>query len=122
MFGPAGVWYVYLCYGVHWMLNVVCGPPDYPAGVLIRGVDVDGLRIDGPGRVTNSFGIDKRFNGLLAAPESKLWIAPGQEPIGEDEINKTPRVGVDYAGPEWAAKPWRFVIKTRKGEAAPEGR
>src|SRR5690606_13775493 len=46
MFGPAGVWYVYLCYGVHWMLNIVCAPPEHPAGVLIRGVDVDGMRID----------------------------------------------------------------------------
>src|SRR5436305_8063093 len=62
MFGPAGVFYVYLIYGLHWMLNVVTGEPDYPAAVLIRGT----TDISGPGRITAQLQIDKSLNGKPA--------------------------------------------------------
>ena len=55
MFGPAGRWYVYLCYGMHWMLNAVTGPVDFPAAVLFRGC----LEVTGPGRLTKALGIDR---------------------------------------------------------------
>ena len=70
MYEPGGVWYVYLCYGVHEMLNLVTGPPDYPAAVLIRGIE----GAPGPGRLTKALGIDRRLNGAVCAPESGLWI------------------------------------------------
>jgi len=105
MFGPAGVWYVYLCYGVHEMLNLVTGPVDYPAAVLIRGVE----GCDGPGKLTRALGIDRRFNALPATRTTGLWIEEGDDGIDARSIVATPRIGVDYAGPEWAAKPWRFV-------------
>lgn len=106
MFGPAGRWYVYLCYGVHEMLNLVTGPADWPAAVLIRAVE----DVTGPGRVTRAFGIGRGLNGAVAAPASSLWIERDEadEPVLPHEVLAGPRVGIDYAGPEWAAKPWRF--------------
>jgi DNA-3-methyladenine glycosylase len=104
MFGPAGRWYVYLCYGIHEMLNLVTGPADWPAAVLIRGVE----GVTGPGRVTRAYGIGRRLNGLPAEEATGLWIERGDLPVPPHEVECGPRVGVDYAGPEWAAKPWRF--------------
>ncbi len=104
MFGPAGVWYVYLCYGMHWMLNVVTGPEGVPAAVLMRGV---GGHV-GPGRLTRALGIDKRFDGRPAAGSTGLWFEPGR-PVPPRLVTRTPRIGVGYAG-EWAEKPLRFVV------------
>lgn len=109
MFGPAGVWYVYLCYGIHWMLNIVTGDVGQPAAVLVRGV----AEIVGPGRVTKGLEIDGGFDGRPATPETGLWIAKPaggvRWPLPARWIERTPRIGVDYAG-LWAAKPLRFVV------------
>ena len=104
MFGPAGRWYVYLCYGMHWMLNIVTGAEGVPAAVLIRGAG----DLVGPGRVTKGLGIDKSFDGLAATRRTGLWFEPGK-PIPPRRIARTPRIGVGYAG-EWAEKPLRFVV------------
>lgn len=106
MFGPAGRWYVYLCYGMHWMLNIVTGAEGVPAAVLIRGVGA----FAGPGRVTRGLGIDKGFDGLAAARPTGLWFEAGQ-PVPPRRIIRTPRIGVAYAG-EWAEKPLRFVVES----------
>jgi DNA-3-methyladenine glycosylase len=106
MFGPAGHWYVYLCYGMHWMLNIVTGAEGVPAAVLIRGAG----EFVGPGRVTRGLGIDKAFDGLAAARPTGLWLEAG-EPIPPRRISRTPRIGVAYAS-EWAAKPLRFVFQS----------
>lgn len=105
LFGPPGHWYVYLCYGIHEMLNLVTGPPEYPAAILIRGVD----GFMGPGKLTKALGIDRRFNALPALRTSGLWIEDDGVRPPSAEVTATPRIGIDYAGPEWAAKPWRFV-------------
>ncbi|MGC4071751.1 MAG: DNA-3-methyladenine glycosylase [Nibricoccus sp.] len=107
MYRTGGVWYVYLCYGIHEMLNLVTGPEDFPAAVLIRGVADAG----GPGRLTKALEIGRALNGLPAAEESGLWIEEAPERVPRSRIRVTPRVGVDFAGPEWAAMPWRFVLR-----------
>ena len=113
MYAPGGVWYVYLCYGVHELLNLVTGPRGYPAAVLIRGVD----GANGPGRLTKALRIDRRLNGAPASPEGGLWIEDRGVRVTRGAIKAAPRVGVDYAGPVWARKPWRFVLrKTAKND------
>ncbi len=113
LYGPGGVWYVYLCYGIHEMLNLVAGPEDWPAAVLIRGVE----GISGPGRVTRALSIDRALNRTAAAPAGGLWLEDdGYSPLSS-EIKRTPRIGIDYAGPVWAAKPWRFVLTPRAQKA-----
>ncbi len=108
MFGSSGRWYVYLCYGVHEMLNLVTGPEGYAAAILIRGID----GAVGPGRLTKAMGIDRRFNLQPAARVVGLWVEDDDWtlPAGA-EITTGPRVGVSYAGPEWSAKPWRFQLR-----------
>lgn len=104
MFGPPGHWYVYLCYGVHWLLNLVTGPPEFPAALLIRGVE----GISGPGRLTKKLQIDGSLNRQPAHPDSGLWIARSERPLPRREIVRSPRIGIAYAGAHWAQKPWRW--------------
>lgn len=108
MFGPAGFWYVYFTYGMHWMLNIVCGKKGHPAAVLIRGVE----GINGPARLTKFLKINKKFNGAKAAPKTGLWLEDRGVEIKPEEIKKLPRIGVAYAGPIWAKKPYRFILKS----------
>jgi DNA-3-methyladenine glycosylase len=103
LFGPAGTWYVYLCYGVHWLLNVVTGPIDYPAAILIRGVGV----WKGPGILTRELGIDKLFNSKPARRATGLWLEFNPQRTEPYLFETSPRIGVNYAG-EWASKPYRF--------------
>ena len=103
MFGPAGYWYVYLCYGMYWMLNIVTAQEGYPSAVLLRGVG----EFDGPGKLTKAFGIDGSFNAEVADPLSGLWIEDRGTVV--DRYDCTPRIGVDYAK-EWKDKPYRFVM------------
>jgi len=105
MFGPAGHWYVYLCYGMHWMLNIVTGAAGLPAAVLIRGA---GAHL-GPGRLTRALGIDRAFDGSPAVRPSGLWIEASGIRVPPRLVARTPRIGVGYAG-AWAEKPLRFVV------------
>lgn len=107
MFADGGRWYVYLCYGIHWMLNITTREAGYPAAILIRGVE----GISGPGRLTRRFGIDKRVHELPIEPASGVWIEDRDGATSSRHIQKTPRIGVDYAGEHWARKHWRYVLK-----------
>ncbi|KPJ85020.1 hypothetical protein AMJ57_04720 [Parcubacteria bacterium SG8_24] len=106
MFGPAGHWYVYLVYGLHWMLNIVTGPAGYPAAVLIRGTD----RAIGPARLTRTLRITRQFDGRKANRHNGLWIEAGSQPVRPAAVRRAPRIGVDYAG-DWAKKEYRFLLK-----------
>ena len=106
MFGPPGHFYVYLVYGMHHMLNIVCMPEGEPHAVLLRGTS----EVSGPGRLAKALGIDVRLNGAPVAQTSGLYIArPTSPPARPTDIAQTPRIGVDYAD-EWARKPLRFVL------------
>ena len=102
MFGPAGRWYVYLCYGMHSMLNIVTSPENQPSAVLIRTITGS----QGPGRLTRALSIHRDFNNQPCHPQSNLWIAPATQ---TSPIITTSRIGIDYAGPIWSEKPYRFV-------------
>ena len=105
LFGPPGTFYVYLVYGLHWMLNVVTGAVDYPAGVLLRSLE----GIEGPGRITKTLGITGRLNGKAASEQTGVWFSEGVRPTRK-RVVRSARIGVDYAGPVWSAKPYRFVL------------
>lgn len=104
MFGPAGVWYVYLVYGLHEILNITTGRDDIPSAVLIRGLE----GASGPGVLTRHYGITRSLNGLRAGQKSGVWIE--DRGIERARIVRTPRIGVSYAG-AWADRAWRFVLK-----------
>ncbi|MDD4988953.1 MAG: DNA-3-methyladenine glycosylase [Candidatus Pacebacteria bacterium] len=106
LYGEAGYFYVYLCYGMYWMLNIVTEKKDYPSAILIRGID----GFDGPGKLTRKLKIDRKLNGKSAEPASKLWVEDRGEKIDSKQVKKTPRIGVAYAGPIWSKKKYRFVL------------
>mgnify|MGYP001612270002 FL=1 len=106
MFGEAGNWYVYMVYGMHNMLNIVTGKKDYPAAILIRGA----RDISGPGRLTKFLKINKKLDGKKASIETGLWFEDRGGSVDKKKIKRTSRIGVDYAGPIWAKKNYRFIL------------
>lgn len=104
MFEEGGIFYVYLVYGMHFMLNVVTGEKDYPAAILIRGAG----EFDGPGKLTKALQIDMSLNGCSVDKKSGLWFEK-RDVDKSAVVERLPRIGVDYAG-EWAEKPYRFVL------------
>ena len=104
MFGAPGRWYVYLTYGMYWMMNAVTGPKGYPAAVLIRGVK----EISGPGKLTRDLKIDKKLNGKAISKKNGLWIEDRGARV--EKFKRTPRIGVDFAGPYWAKRKYRFIL------------
>lgn len=105
MFREGGLVYVYLIYGMYWMLNIVTGKENDAAAVLIRGVE----NVSGPGRVGKELQLDKSFYGEDLFNSDRIWIENGE--LISDYITAS-RVGIDYAGEPWVSKPWRFLIKT----------
>lgn len=106
MYGPGGHWYVYLCYGMYEMLNIVIGPKEHPAAILIRGAG----EYMGPGKLTNALEIRRALNGKRAAKETGLWIEDRNAAISKKDIMRTPRIGIGYAGPKWTKRLHRFVL------------
>ena len=110
MFGPPGVAYVYLIYGMYHCLNVVTEREGFPAAVLIRAIDIDGELIDGPGRLCRSLQIDRSLNRADLTAGEFLWFEDRGVAVGRKDVETYPRVGVDYAG-EWTKKLWRFRLR-----------
>jgi DNA-3-methyladenine glycosylase len=109
LFGPPGISYVYLIYGMYHMLNVVTERTEFPAAVLIRAIEVDGELIDGPGKLCRELAIDRALNRLDMTHGRSLWFEDRGATVLRKQIGTFPRIGVDYAG-VWAKKPWRFRL------------
>jgi len=104
MYADAGTVYIYLCYGMHWMLNIVTGEKEQPEAVLIRAC----LEAPGPGKLTKAMGITGDLNRSSVLTGQQLWI-------GDDgfhcEIAADKRVGIGYASREDQERLWRFKMK-----------
>lgn len=126
MFGPGGTAYVYLCYGIHYLFNVVTNVANTPHAVLIRALEpVDGIAemrlryspktsatlTAGPGSLSKAMGINAALNGESLTGD-KIWIEAGA-PIPDERVVVSTRVGVQYAGAD-ALLPYRFSIKDNK--------
>jgi DNA-3-methyladenine glycosylase len=107
LFGPPGIIYVFLIYGMHECFNVVTGEDRAASAVLVRALEpLSGTaRCDGPGRLTKALGIDRRHNGG-ALHDGALRIEDRGGP--RPRIVKTGRIGVEYAG-AWARRKLRYV-------------
>jgi len=109
MFMAGGHAYVYLCYGLHNMLNIVLGPCGYAAAVLVRALEMTGAA--GPGKLTRILGITRSDNKMdLCASNAPMWLDAAES---RPKIVTGPRIGIDYAGDD-ASLPWRFGIADSK--------
>jgi DNA-3-methyladenine glycosylase len=107
MFGPPGTLYIYLVYGLHLMLNVVAGPAGTGSAVLIRSAG----GVEGPGRLGKALSLSLALNGLEQGTAAGLWFEEGVKPR---RILATPRIGIDFAGPQWAGRKLRFISVASK--------
>lgn len=129
MYQEGGVAYVYLCYGVHHLFNVVTGPENMPNAVLLRGIaplsgeDImlkrRGLKVPkrgwvgGPGTSTTALGIQTVHDGTPLNGKGPIEIWDCGFDLLDEDIDTGPRVGVDYAG-EDALLPWRFLLSRNR--------
>ena len=129
MYGPAGRAYVYLIYGLYWLLNIVTEREGYPGAVLIRAIEpLEGEEIiarrraglkrenwtDGPGKLSQALNITGDLNGLdVCSTAGPLFIEDGK-PVPPAVIQSGPRVGLDSVPEPWRSKPWRFRVNNQK--------
>ncbi|WP_010664801.1 DNA-3-methyladenine glycosylase [Marinilabilia salmonicolor] len=104
MYHKGGLVYVYLIYGMYWLLNFTTGTEGHPQAVLIRGTK----DVEGPGRIGRALNLDKSFYGEDLIYSEKLWVESNSINQKEPKIITSPRIGIDYAGKHWAGKHWRF--------------
>jgi DNA-3-methyladenine glycosylase len=113
LFGEPGRFYVYVSYGIHHCVNVVTGRADWANGVLLRAVALPGEpeRVAaGPALLARRFGLDRRHDAQIAAPEQGLWLAPrpaAWQPVGPDDRIQTSRIGIS----DGQALPWRWYLR-----------
>ena len=131
MFEDPGLWYPYFTYGMHWLVNITTREKGYPAAILIRGISIDryqtdagiqedkrvlarnpnGLFLRGPARVTKFFHIDGKWYGKPAAKPSGLWIEDRGIKIKKSQIQKSARIGIEYAGEYWKKRKLRYTLE-----------
>lgn len=106
LYGKPGTIYVYLCYGMHYLMNVVTEKEGIPQAVLFRC----GENFNGPAKLTKALQVDKSFNNESFVGNSRIWIYDdGYKP----KLRTDKRVGIDYATQEWINKQWRFIDDTK---------
>jgi DNA-3-methyladenine glycosylase len=106
MYDSGGKVYVYLIYGMYWLLNFVTSEKNYPAAVLIRGIE----GFNGPGKLGRELELDKSFYGEDLTTSPRLWVEEGEL---RPSYKATSRIGIDYAGKIWAEKQWRFILEQK---------
>lgn len=104
LYGPGGFSYVYLCYGIHSLFNVVTGAEGQPQAALIRGVEA----CSGPGRAAKAMCIDRSLNALDLCMSDLLWLE--DDGFVPGKTLTAPRVGIGYASEEDQARLWRFIL------------
>ncbi len=103
MFQPGGLVYVYLIYGMYWLLNFVTEAENNASAVLIRGME----GFNGPGKLGRELQLDRSFYGENLKTSSLIWLED-TPPI--TNFISSPRIGIDYAGEPWVSKEWRFCV------------
>lgn len=113
MYGEAGHAYVYLIYGMYDLLNIVTEGKDFPAAILIRAVEIDGIpktKTNGPGKLARVLHIDRTFTGMDMTKKTELWVdRPTLRLRNGEKIVATKRIGVDYAK-HCKDYLWRFLL------------
>ena len=107
LYADAGTIYIYLCYGMHWLMNVITGDVDDPQGVLIRAC----VEAEGPGKLTKKLGITGNLNRGSVVDSDILWIA---DDGFQCSIRTDKRVGIGYASQEDQDRLWRFILEASK--------
>jgi DNA-3-methyladenine glycosylase len=125
MFEKGGHSYVYQCYGIHYLFNIVTNDSNVADAVLVRAIEpLKGVNVmmerrgrlvneyhltSGPGKLTKALGIDRNWNGKLLSG-NEVWLEDLGKKISPVKIEAGPRIGIDYAG-EDSLLPWRFTLK-----------
>ena len=107
LYQEAGRIYVYLCYGMHWLLNFVTGEKEQPQAVLIRACE----EADGPGKLTKKLAVDGHFNNTSVFEQTELWVEDDRTQV---KIVTDTRVGIGYASREDQERLWRFKACRRQ--------
>jgi len=106
LYYEGGFSYIYLCYGIHSLFNIITGPENFPEGVLIRGIE----GCSGPGRLTKFLGIDRGLNAVDIRISDRLWLEDDGF-IPHYTVGK--RVGIGYASQEDQDRLWRFIMEEK---------
>jgi DNA-3-methyladenine glycosylase len=101
--------YIYLVYGMYWQLNISTFKEGKPECVLIRALDL-GKLTNGPGKVCRYLKLDKSFYGEDLTKSKRIWLEDRGVKVKPSQIMATKRIGIDYAGPYWSKRKWRFVL------------
>ncbi|HYJ09059.1 MAG TPA: DNA-3-methyladenine glycosylase [Polyangiaceae bacterium] len=128
MYGEPGLAYVFFVYGMHWHLNLVTTRAGAPHAVLLRAIEpLQGADLmahrrgvpashvnlsNGPGKLCQALGVDRRHYGLDLTAGSELFLSEGPG-VARGRLGRSPRIGVDYAE-DWAEKPWRFFERDNR--------
>jgi len=109
--------YIYLIYGMYWQLNITTSEEGKPECVLIRALEVPGKNKDvasGPGKLCRYLKLNKSFYGEDLTRSERIWLEDRGEIVKPSRLKRTPRIGIDYAGPYWSKKKWRLLLEPER--------
>lgn len=109
-----GLVYIYLVYGMYWQLNLTTGRAGSPECVLIRALEPErgpATLASGPGKLCRWLQLSKAFYGEDLATSARLWVEDRGVRIRKQDVVAAARIGIDYAGPFWSRRHWRFYLR-----------